>query len=446
MPSDPQYLETVRAGSLDGALYLEDDLSGLPALTRGAVLTALSRAFDLAENRRPGHAQRVAHIALSVAQELHLPSRQVEEAFFGGLLHDVGMASTIFTDPDQVSSLRPMSPYGADAERDGNTTHTHIAEAVATHCIAGARTARKLGLSEGVAAAIEQHHDRWSGFHLVQQTGRERGGWVSRIVAASDRLESMIDHDVSPLLVRRRGPELISEMSGIEIDPRIAEAMDRAARQDEFWLGLYDNEMHVQLMMVDSSDALPPGDLIDMLGVVSDVVDDRGNRPRGHGRRVADLSRVIAREHGMSEGRTALVQAAALLQDLGTLGVPVSLMRKPDILTVDEMAAMQMHPTYARDIVSELPGFGAVAWWIGCHHERIDGKGYPGMLEEEEVPVEAQIIGMAEVFIALTSERSYRPAMTAEDAMEVIRGLGSTRFDHRLLPGFEMALASLDLV
>jgi len=139
----------------------------------------------------------------------------------------------------------------------------------------------------------------------------------------------------------------------------------------------------------------------------------------------------------MTERRADLVKMATLLQDIGTLGVPIHVLSKPDILTIDEMAVVQLHPTYARDILSEIPGLGAAAWWVGCHHERIDGKGYPGMLKGDEVPVEAQVVGMCEAFDALTSDRPYRRAMVAEDAFQVMRGLGGSRFDPYLLARFE---------
>jgi HD-GYP domain-containing protein (c-di-GMP phosphodiesterase class II) len=178
-------------------------------------------------------------------------------------------------------------------------------------------------------------------------------------------------------------------------------------------------------------------ELFDFLAVISDVVDVRSGRDRGRGRRVADLARRVALDCDMTERRADLVKVAALLQDIGTLGVPVHYLGKPDILSVDEMSAVQLHPVYARDILSEVPGLGAAAWWVGCHHERIDGKGYPGMLEGSEVPAEAQIIGMCEAFDALTSDRPYRRAMSHTDAFEVMQGLAGTRFDPYLLARFE---------
>jgi HD-GYP domain-containing protein (c-di-GMP phosphodiesterase class II) len=131
------------------------------------------------------------------------------------------------------------------------------------------------------------------------------------------------------------------------------------------------------------------------------------------------------------------VGLAALLQDIGTLGVPARFLNKPDILTVEEMAAVQYHPTHARELLSEIPGFGRVSWWVGAHHERIDGKGYPAMLEGEEVPVEAQVIGMCDAYEALTSDRPHRRAISPGDALQIIRGLAESRFESYLVGIFE---------
>src|SRR5262245_20502680 len=87
-------IQTVKADFLDPSLYDDPGLSGLPRLSRGTVLAALSRAFDLAEGRRPGHAQRVAYVGVFLGSELGLEAQRIEEVFFGCLLHDAGMAAT----------------------------------------------------------------------------------------------------------------------------------------------------------------------------------------------------------------------------------------------------------------------------------------------------------------------------------------------------------------
>jgi HD-GYP domain-containing protein (c-di-GMP phosphodiesterase class II) len=198
--------------------------------------------------------------------------------------------------------------------------------------------------------------------------------------------------------------------------------------------------MPAGLMSEPWEEELDGRELIGMLGAVSDIVDARNSREIGRGRRVSELARKVALACGLGEQRAELVKVAALLQDIGTLGIPAHVLSKPDILTLDEMMLMQKHPTLARNIVGEIPGMGAVAWWVGCHHERVDGKGYPGMLEGQAVPVEAQIIGICEAYEALTSNRPYRRAMGRDDAAEVLRGLADSRFDAMVIRRLEESL------
>jgi putative nucleotidyltransferase with HDIG domain len=434
-------IQTVKAEFLDPSLYDDAGLSGVPRLSRGTVLSAISRAFDLAEGRRPGHAQRVAYIGVFLASELELDASKVEEVFFGCLLHDVGMAA--LTSSSRVDMTRGAKLISGTSSTDEVLAQmpaggwTEVVDAINQHCESGAEIARKMGFTEGVARAVGGHHDCWDGSGSEMAVPGEKSPLVARLVALADRVESMIDAEGSPLFARRRGPGLVRDMAGQEIDPELADKMADITGRDEFWLGFYDNDLAAALMSLNYGGIMQREELFDFLGVISDVIDDRNGREHGRGRRVADLARKVAIASDMTERRADLVKVAALLQDIGTLGVPAHYLRKPDILSVDEMSSVQMHPVYARDILSEIPGLGAAAWWVGCHHERIDGKGYPGMLEGGEVPAEAQIIGMCEAFDALTSERPYRRAMSNNDAFEVMRGLAGTRFDPYLLTRFE---------
>lgn len=434
-------IQTVKAEFLDPSLYDETGISGVPRLSRGALLSPLSRAFDLAEGRRPGHAQRVAFIGIFLASELGLDAARVEEVFFACLLHDIGMSAA--TPGPQVDTARGTKLISNSAVASDVLSSVpsgrwaDVIEALTLHCEFGARIARKLGFGEGVARAVASHHDCWDGSGLPGSLAGERAPLVARIVATADRVESMIDAEVSPLLVRKRAPRMIVEMAGSELDPDLSARMAALCERDDFWLALYDKDLSATLMSLNYGGVMSREELFDFVGVLSDVVDGRNGREAGRGRRVSELASRTAIACDMTERRADLVRIATLLQDIGTLGVPAHVLSKPDILTIDEMAIVQLHPTYARDILSEIPGLGAAAWWVGCHHERIDGKGYPGMLKDDEVPVEAQVIGMCEAFDALTSDRPYRRAMSAADAFQVMRGLGGSRFDPYLLARFE---------
>jgi HD-GYP domain-containing protein (c-di-GMP phosphodiesterase class II) len=111
-------------------------------------------------------------------------------------------------------------------------------------------------------------------------------------------------------------------------------------------------------------------------------------------------------------------------------------MSKPDILSVSEMQVMRQHPANAEVILQDLVGFEEVALWIARHHERPDGKGYPEMLTGDEIPMEARLIAVADVFTALTADRAHRKALSRKDARQVLLGAAGTQLDAEMVRQF----------
>jgi HD-GYP domain-containing protein (c-di-GMP phosphodiesterase class II) len=135
---------------------------------------------------------------------------------------------------------------------------------------------------------------------------------------------------------------------------------------------------------------------------------------------------------GLDPGHVEMIRIAALLQDIGVLGVPARVMTKPDILSVTEMQLMRQHPGSSEMVLQELTGFEEIAIWIARHHERPDGKGYPEMLSGDDIPLESRILAIADVFAALTAERPHRGAVSRKDAKQILLGAAGTQLDPEL--------------
>ena len=116
---------------------------------------------------------------------------------------------------------------------------------------------------------------------------------------------------------------------------------------------------------------------------------------------------------GLAEERRRWLKRAALLHDIGKLGVSNSILDKPGKLDPDEWAAMQMHAAYSETILSRIAGFAGLAEIAAAHHERLDGKGYPRGLKGDQIALETRIITASDIFDALTADRPYR----ASDAL-----------------------------
>ena len=129
------------------------------------------------------------------------------------------------------------------------------------------------------------------------------------------------------------------------------------------------------------------------------------------------------------------LEYAALLHDVGKLGVPESILNKEGKLNEEEWEIIRKHPKTGVDILKPLKSFKYILPWIEYHHERIDGKGYYG-LSESEIPFAARIIAVADTYSVITMKRAYKPAKTHEEAIKTIKKVSGTQLDAQLVEIF----------
>jgi putative nucleotidyltransferase with HDIG domain len=153
-----------------------------------------------------------------------------------------------------------------------------------------------------------------------------------------------------------------------------------------------------------------------LLGLAN-ALEAKDARTCGHSARVAALARGIALRAGLPAPKAETIAQAALLHDLGKIGVPEGVLRKPGALTATEWEIMRRHPVVGAQIVAPLEFFDDGAIIVLHHHERQDGSGYPDGLTGEMIPLGARIVAVADVYDALTSDRPYRRALTQADAI-----------------------------
>ena len=153
---------------------------------------------------------------------------------------------------------------------------------------------------------------------------------------------------------------------------------------------------------------------------------------RGHSERVAALARRIALAAGVAPGAAGLIAQAGLLHDLGKIGIPERVLRKPGPLSDEEWAVMRRHPIVGAQIVAPLEFFADGAVIVRHHHERHDGSGYPDGLRGELIPLGARIVAVADVYDALTSDRPYRPRLARAEAVRHLESEAGQTLDARL--------------
>jgi diguanylate cyclase (GGDEF)-like protein/putative nucleotidyltransferase with HDIG domain len=168
---------------------------------------------------------------------------------------------------------------------------------------------------------------------------------------------------------------------------------------------------------------------------LAETVDLRFSGSARHSETVGRYAEMMARELGFSEQRIGRVRLAGMLHDIGKVGVPDSILQKPAKLTPDELATIRRHPELGAQIL-EHPGFADVRAWVGAHHERPDGRGYPLGLSGEEIPLEARILAVADAYEAMTSDRAYRPSIGQAAACAELRRCAPGQFDPLVVKAF----------
>jgi putative nucleotidyltransferase with HDIG domain len=157
---------------------------------------------------------------------------------------------------------------------------------------------------------------------------------------------------------------------------------------------------------------------------------------RGHSERVGAASGRLAQALGLSTPEAETIGQAGLLHDIGKIGVPESVLRKPGELEPDEWTQMRKHPLIGAQIVAPFDFFAAGAATIRHHHERYDGSGYPDGLAGEVIPLGARIVAVTDVFDALTSDRPYRAALPVAAALDYLQRQAGRTLDARVVAVF----------
>ena len=169
--------------------------------------------------------------------------------------------------------------------------------------------------------------------------------------------------------------------------------------------------------------------LTDLMRMIAKAIDERTTYLRGHSERVASYSADIARELGIDADQVERIRLAALLHDIGTVGIEDSIVRKEAPLTPEEFEIVKAHTVKGASILRPIQAIGDLIPGVELHHESLDGQGYPYGLRGEEIPMMARIIAVADSFDAMTTTRPYQAAMDPEYVLEVLNRLASKRYD-----------------
>jgi HD-GYP domain-containing protein (c-di-GMP phosphodiesterase class II) len=373
------------------------------ALNLTEVAIALSDALNLVGIEDAGHGKRVAFMATEVGKAAGLPADALDRLFLSALLHDCG-----------VSSNRVYRKLTTNFDWEGS----------AEHCLAGHELLFGFPPFRTAASIVLHHHDRWDSPARAQT--EPDIALLANAIFLADRTDVLClafkQGDI--LMARGAVRDGIARRSKGHFSPELVGAFLEASIPEAFWLTL--EPRHIDRYIEDALLAARPGeadarDLRQLATIFARIVDAKSPFTAQHSLGVARLARVLGGLLGMSTDVCDQLEIAGLLHDLGKLRIPDEVLEKHAPLDAGEFSTISRHGFDTYQILRRIRPFQTLATWASFLHEALSGGGYPFRRRGLQIPFPARALAVADVFQALLQTRPYRPALTPDPALKVLR-------------------------
>jgi len=176
--------------------------------------------------------------------------------------------------------------------------------------------------------------------------------------------------------------------------------------------------------------------IVDMVKSLVQAIEAKDTYTRGHSERVGHYSMLLADKMGLDREQKTNLQWAAMLHDVGKIGIAETILNKPGPLTADEYEKVKSHPSQGHAILKPLAPLKGAMPGILHHHERYDGKGYPDGLKGDDIPLLGRIIAVPDTFDAINSSRAYRKGSSVQKALEIVQSVAGSQLDARIVEPF----------
>ncbi len=370
-------------------------------------ITSLTNALDFVGTDEFQHGKRVALMAAAIAGELDWSQARCEKMLYAGMIHDCGVSR---------------------AREHRAITETLEWEGAQQHCVRGADYLAACPPLAHFSAIVRWHHTRWEALLCEEMADDLR--LESNLIFLADRADVLLaPYFIGSTLKNEilwEYPDVVERIIGLGgslFSPLLVDAFRRAAARESFWLAMdpaYIEDQIEDYLHRGRPVELDTADALSVAGMFAHTVDAKSTYTLEHSTRVASIARHLAAACGIQGEHLDKVEIAGLLHDIGKLRVPEDIIDKPGPLTRAERAYVMRHSYDTGHILRKVFPGQPIADWASMHHENLLGTGYPFHRPATEIPREARLISVADIFQALSQERPYRGHMVKAEVMSRI--------------------------
>jgi len=433
------------------------------------LVAALTYAFDLGSSEHSGHTLRACVLGMNLGRSICPSQEWMSELYYALLLKDVGTTSSTvdicermgmeeqlcrlalrvfdwtkltwpqvcfvfrhaFRDKPLLSRLKPILRLLRNRRL--------VWQSARQRAVTSELIARKFGRSEATIDAIRCVDERWDGSGGPAGLKQYEIPLMAQTCAIAQTLESL-----DTILGRDEAVRIIEDRSRTWFDPGLVAVVILMHNEGTLWNGADTPDLMQEVL---SRDPAPERMACDydafdnICSAFADMIDAKSHYTFMHSQNVAVLAEAIARQMHLDEGQITSLRRAALLHDIGMLGISNSIMDKEGPLTLQQWASVREHAQDSYKLLSKVRGFEDIARIARDHHERLDGSGYPQGLTAENIDLPTRILSVADVYDAICSPRPYRNNLEPETVLQIMETLTPHQLDAECVAALKHVLA-----
>ncbi len=360
------------------------------------IVRAFAGSMNLISPEVENHHEKVSFLAYRLADTLGMGEEQKKIVFYAGLLHDIGgvLQRGDLSLVDLEAKAREIAAYGASI-------------------------LIQFAVTAPFAPVVTESQTPW---HLVDTLPKARDEHVrlGQIVHLADMVTLWMVGPETALNRAARLNDLVRQGREGEFSPESLEALRLLSGREDVWLEMmYRPECYQDLIPDDHFLSLD--EVVEWTRFMSQIIDFRSPFTAMHSAGVSATASTIAELLGRSEDECKMMKVSGYLHDIGKLKIPDEILEKPGKLTDEEYNIMKEHAYYTWVLLKDIKGFEQIAEWAAHHHEKMNGKGYPFHLYQNELSLGARIMTVADIFSALAEDRPYRKGMEKEKVIMILR-------------------------
>lgn len=381
------------------AMAVALDLAEISSVKNATIIEDISN-INFSKHNYLNHSKRTTYIALKLGEYFNLSEITMQKLYITALLHDIGAANFL---------------------KESHISNTFVLE----HCKKGSEIIEDFPVYSNISPLILFHHENYDGSGPMELLGDDIP-FESQLIRLADLVELLYSENSPSHIQKDKIISWVKSNVNSIFSQKLVDAFLSIAETDIFWFDI-ENISFMDFILDNISPRLNISlnlcQFEKIAYILASIIDNKSAFTAKHSRGIAKLAFMVSKHLGYSEEKCLEMKIAGLLHDIGKLAIPNSILDKNGSLTEDEFSIIKSHVYYTKVILDRIEDIREISDWASNHHEKLDGTGYPRKLDASKLSEECRIMGVCDIYQALTEDRPYRNGLNQDKAFAILDGM-----------------------